>query len=63
VGGSSGAGGSVGGNYGGGGGGSDNLVGVNAFAGAGAGGAVRIMWAGTSGTLTRVFPSTNTANM
>jgi hypothetical protein len=39
------------------------LIGVNAFAGAGAGGAVRIMWAGTSEKLTRVFPSTNTTNL
>lgn len=48
--------GSPGGAYGGGGGGSRRC---NGFAGPGTGGAVRIIWPGT----TRLFPSTNTGNL
>lgn len=61
-GGSSGANGSgaSGGAYGGGGGG--GTAGPGPSNGVGAGGAVRIIWAGDSGT-TRAFPSTNTGNL
>jgi hypothetical protein len=48
----------MGGLYGGGGGGAE----LNGEAGNGAGGAVRIIWAGTTG-ISRAFPSTNTGDL